>query len=159
MVKGLRVRKWLFAAIEKHMKKSFYWSLESRKEFASYLQQNGWQVQVESTEADLAIARDCAPGDLVVSGDSDMTIYCTVDKVCRPISRGRFLVYDLQDVVTTLGISRIQLTVLGVVSDNDYNKNIRLLGSATNFKIVKELAGSGKSMGTYIGKLSSLLLI
>ncbi|KAF9139002.1 hypothetical protein BGX20_007698, partial [Mortierella sp. AD010] len=38
-----------------------------------------------------------------------------------------------------LGLDRVKLTVLGVVSKNDYNSNIPLLGSETNFGIIKSL--------------------
>ncbi|KAF9940244.1 hypothetical protein BGZ67_008010 [Mortierella alpina] len=137
-----RVRKWRFQDLKKCTNKVFYWSLQSRIEFADYLQQHGWQVQVAITEADLAIARACGPGDIVISKDSDMAIYGTVHRICRPISGGRFLVYDLQDVVATLNISREQLRVLGVVSRNDYNSNVPTLGSATNFKLVKDIVGT-----------------
>ncbi|KAF9536415.1 hypothetical protein EC957_011042 [Mortierella hygrophila] len=45
--------------------------------------------------------------------------------------------------MATLGaISRTQLTVLGIVSHNDYNKNVYELGCATNFSIIKNLSGS-----------------
>ncbi|KAF9980874.1 hypothetical protein BGZ75_007881, partial [Mortierella antarctica] len=137
-----RVRKWRFQDLKKCTNKVFYWSLQSRIEFADYLQQHGWQVQVAITEADLAIARACGPGDIVISKHSDMAIYGTVHRICRPISGGRFLVYDLQDVVATLNISREQLRVLGVVSRNDYNSNVPTLGSATNFKLVKDIVGT-----------------
>jgi len=122
----------MFNAIQKATEKVFYWSAESRAEFAQYLEQNGWTVQVAPTEADLAIARDCGPADIVISKDSDMAIYKSVHRICRPISGGRFLDYKLQDVVDTLGLTRQQLCVLGIVSRNDYNRNIASLGSATN---------------------------
>ena len=142
--KGESVRKWMFNAIKKATEKVFYWSAESRVEFAQYLEQNGWQVQVAPTEADLAIARDCGPADIVISKDSDMAIYTTVHRICRPISGGRFLDYILQDAVEALGLTRQQLCVLGIVSRNDYNRNIPSLGSATNFKLVKEIVDTGK---------------
>ncbi|KAF9542693.1 hypothetical protein EC957_001748 [Mortierella hygrophila] len=45
--------------------------------------------------------------------------------------------------MATLGpISRTQLTVLGIVSHNDYNKNVYGLGCATNFSIIKSLSDS-----------------
>ncbi|KAG0247706.1 hypothetical protein BG011_001049 [Mortierella polycephala] len=50
-----------------------------------------------------------------------------------------FLVYDVPDAVRTLSINRPRLTVLGVVTRNDYNRNIHSLGSAINFSIIKAL--------------------
>ncbi|KAF9952866.1 hypothetical protein BGZ70_000443, partial [Mortierella alpina] len=82
--KGESVRKWMFNAIQKATEKVFYWSAESRAEFAQYLEQNGWTVQVAPTEADLAIARDCVPADIVVSKDSDMAIYKNIPSLGSP---------------------------------------------------------------------------
>ncbi|KAK3822858.1 MAG: hypothetical protein J3Q66DRAFT_437301 [Benniella sp.] len=101
----------------------------------------GWKHVVEAaTEADLAIAKDCQPNDIVISRDSDLLIYPTVTKVFRPISQGRYLQYDVQDLTAVLGMNRIQFTVLGIISRNDYTSNIPSLGAKTNFKIVKGLS-------------------
>ncbi|KAF9983813.1 hypothetical protein BGZ65_001386, partial [Modicella reniformis] len=140
--KGQRVRKWRFLEIDKNITKSFYWTPEARTAFTDYMKQNGWHVMIAETEADLSIACNSRPEDLVVSRDSDMIIYDNIRTICRPISRGRFLVYDVQEVAAALCISRIQLTVLGVVSRNDYSKNIHSLGCASNYAIIKELKGS-----------------
>ncbi len=78
-----------------------------------------------------------------------MAIYTSVHRICRPISGGRFLDYKLQDAVEALGITRKQLCVLGIVSRNDYNRNIPSLGSATNLKLVKEIVDTGKYEGQY----------
>ncbi|KAF9079164.1 hypothetical protein BGX23_004873, partial [Mortierella sp. AD031] len=117
----------------------FYWSQESRSSLAHYLTNNGWNVVVCPSEADIAIAADCQPKDIVVSGDSDMLIYDTVETVWRPLSRGRFLVYELAAVMDHLSISRAKLTTLGIVSKNDYSSNLTRLGISTNYKIVKSL--------------------
>ncbi|KAI7817099.1 hypothetical protein BC939DRAFT_18718 [Gamsiella multidivaricata] len=70
-----------------------------------------------------------------------MLIYKNVRTIWRPISRRRFLVYDIPEVLAALGIIRDQLTVLDLVSHNDYNRNIYGLGRATDFSIIKELDG------------------
>ncbi|KAF9198899.1 hypothetical protein BGZ59_004342, partial [Podila verticillata] len=111
------------------------------KGFVQYMRDKNWNIVESPTEADLHIARDCQPIDVVVSRDSDLLIYQNVTTVWRPISKGRFLVYDINDVLATLKITRTQLTVLGVVSRNDYSKNIRGLGPATNFSVIKRLCG------------------
>ncbi|KAF9944339.1 hypothetical protein BGZ70_004774, partial [Mortierella alpina] len=92
-----------------------------------------------TTEADVAIAQACKPTDIVLSRDSDMLYYASIRTIWRPISKGRVLVYDVQEVMATLGLNQAQFTVLGMVSRNDYNRNIPSLGSATNYTIVKEL--------------------
>ncbi|KAF8908742.1 hypothetical protein BGZ58_006062, partial [Dissophora ornata] len=135
----LHVRKQHFITVRKHMEKGFYWSLESRRAFAQYLRLKGWSVVECPTEADIAIAVRCRSGDIVISKDSDTLVYKSILTIWRPISRKRFLVYEIPDVLATLGISRTQLTVLGVVSRNDYNRNIPSLGSETNFSIVTTL--------------------
>ncbi|KAF9991475.1 hypothetical protein BGZ65_000566, partial [Modicella reniformis] len=60
----LRVRKRLFANINKSIRAAFYWSLHSRKAFAQYMRSMNWKVHESPTEADVAIARDCKPNDI-----------------------------------------------------------------------------------------------
>ncbi|KAF9343629.1 hypothetical protein BGX26_005436, partial [Mortierella sp. AD094] len=138
---GLRLRKHHFANVTKNLSGACYWSREKRQQFAQYMRDKNWNIIESPTEADLHIARDCQPTDVVVSRDSDLLIYRNVTTVWRPISKGRFLVYGIDDILATLKITWTQLTVLGVVSRNDYNKNIRGLGAPTNFSIVKRLCG------------------
>ncbi|KAI7832532.1 hypothetical protein BC939DRAFT_318 [Gamsiella multidivaricata] len=134
----------------KHLRKSFYWPLEARTALAQYLRSKGWIVLECSTEADIDMACDCTPGDVIISIDSDMFIYKNVSIIRLSISRWRFLVYVLPDVLATLGINRTQLTVLDLVSHNDYNSNIHGLGCATNFSIIKGLHGNVASFLTWI---------
>ncbi|KAG0245514.1 hypothetical protein BG011_002768, partial [Mortierella polycephala] len=134
-----KVRKRDFNKLFKNIRAAFYWSQESRNSLAHHLTNNGWNVVVCPSEADIAIADDCQPKDIVVSGDSDMLIYDTVETVWRPLSRGRFLVYELAAVMDHLSISRAQLTTLGIVSKNDYSSNLTRLGISANYKIVKSL--------------------
>ncbi|KAG0317269.1 hypothetical protein BGZ99_006411 [Dissophora globulifera] len=141
MTKKMRVRKQLFLAVKKNLAKAFQWTLEARHDLAMHLRKKGWSVEECPTEADLKIASDCLPGDIVLSQDSDMFIYEKISTVWRPISRERFLVYKVADVLAVLGINRVQLTVLGVVSRNDYTSNIASLGFARNFSVIKALDG------------------
>ncbi|KAG0196672.1 hypothetical protein BGX33_001361, partial [Mortierella sp. NVP41] len=136
---GRRVRKSDFKKLSKNVRAAFYWSLDSRKSLALYLISKGWNVVECPSEADTAIATDCQPDDIVVSGDSDMLIYDTVNTVWRPMARCQFLGYRLTEILDHLGISRAQLTTLGIVSKNDYTSNIARLGISTNHKIVKSL--------------------
>jgi 5'-3' exonuclease len=90
------------------------------------------------------IAKECQPSDVVISSDSDLLLYSSVNTVWRPVTKTKLLVYNIQDVTKTLGITRQQLTALGVVSRNDYTRIIPSLGCATNFGIVKQLKGHGE---------------
>ncbi|KAK5809455.1 hypothetical protein F5H01DRAFT_323713 [Linnemannia elongata] len=124
---------------EKQLSRAFQWNSEDRLSLIDYLRDHQWIVQLSPYEADVHIADDCAPGDIVISGDSDLIIHPTVTTIWRPISGSRFLEYIVDEVLAVLGIGRPQLVTLGVVSHNDYNKNIYGLGCATNYKIVKDL--------------------
>ncbi|KAF9968632.1 hypothetical protein BGZ70_001368, partial [Mortierella alpina] len=140
VVGKLHVRKHHFLGVRKNLSAAYAWPMEARQAFAEYLRSRGWNVVTCDTEADIRIAFDCRAGDVVVSRDSDMLMYRNITTIWRPISYDRFLVYELPGVLTTLGIDRTQFTALGIVSRNDYNRNIYSLGSATNFSIIKELA-------------------
>ncbi|KAG0281401.1 hypothetical protein BGZ95_004121, partial [Linnemannia exigua] len=76
-------------------------------------------------------------GDSVVSVDLDLAVHSHISLVWRPISQDRFLGYRLDEVLAAPGgISRKYLTALGIVSNNDYYKNIHVLGCETNFGII-----------------------
>ncbi|KAG0347946.1 hypothetical protein BG004_006509 [Podila humilis] len=137
---NLRIRKRHFTDIKTGLKSSFHWSLRSRQEFANYMRHHGWTVDICETEADLAIAQNAQPDDVIISKDSDMMAYQSIKTLWRPVSNNLILVYKLPDVVTTLGIARMQLTALAVVSRNDYQKNASL--RPANFGIIKEIQPS-----------------
>ncbi|KAF9289007.1 hypothetical protein BGZ74_000809 [Mortierella antarctica] len=65
-----------------------------------------------------------------------------VPKVWRPWSQGCFLQYHVDNMLKTLCLSQVQWTTLGIVSANDYNKNVYGLGIPSNFGIIKGLKGS-----------------
>ncbi|KAF9081222.1 hypothetical protein BGX23_001119, partial [Mortierella sp. AD031] len=136
---GGKFRKEHFRKLTKHINAAFYLSLDSRKALARYLRDKGWKVVECPSEADIAIASDCQPGDVVVSSDSDMLLYASVETLWRPLTRGRFLVYELSKVLKHLEMSRAQLTVLGIVCKNDYIANLTRMDVSTNYKIVKSL--------------------
>jgi hypothetical protein len=136
---GLRLRKQHFVAIRTGFSSSFYWSQESRQNFAKYMQELGWTVVICDTEADVRIAREAQINDIVISKDSDMMGYASVKNLWRPVSDNCIPVYKITDVLLTLGISGTQLTALAVVSRNDYQRNIYSLGPAINFSVIKEI--------------------
>jgi 5'-3' exonuclease len=142
-----RVRKRDFTKLNKLIRAAFYWTQDARASLAIYLREQGWTVVECPSEADTAIAIDSRPQDIVVSGDSDMLIYATVHTIWRPISRGKYLVYHLPKVLSYLGVSRLALTVLGIVCKNDYTSNLARMGLSTNIKILKSLEErKGKSL-------------
>ncbi|KAF9125980.1 hypothetical protein BGW39_007002 [Mortierella sp. 14UC] len=57
----------------------------------------------------------------------------------HPQSRSALPAYKVADVYRSLDLSRAQLTLLGIVSKNDYTSNLTRLGVATNYKIAKSL--------------------
>jgi len=141
--KEQKLHKHHFQDATKSINRCFYWTLEARNDFASYMRENGWSMRLCQFEADVDIASDCQPGDLVLSSDSDMMGHGTVGTLIRPF-RGKFYRYEMDDVANLLRLSRPQLTALAVVSKNDYNKNISSLGPKTNIKIIRSLDASGK---------------
>ncbi|KAK3833856.1 MAG: hypothetical protein JOS17DRAFT_789217 [Linnemannia elongata] len=148
---GQRIRKQHFIGIKKQLSKAFRWDNDDRISLIDYLRDHQWTVKLSPYEADVHIAEDCTPGDIVISGDSDLIVHPTVTTVWRPISGGRFLEYIVDEVLAALGVSRSQLVVLGVVSHNDYNKNIYGLGCATNFKIIKDLPKAEGDIAKLVG--------
>ncbi|KAF9574621.1 hypothetical protein EC968_006036 [Mortierella alpina] len=136
-----RIRKQHHLAIKKHVKASFLWNRDSKKAFVAYMRGKGWDVRECLTEADVEIAKDCQAGDVVITRDSDFLIYSNITTIWRPVTRDKFLIYDVAVLQATLHLNRVQLTVLGITSRNDYGPNIASLGPASNYGIVKTLDG------------------
>jgi hypothetical protein len=141
---GLSVRKTNFSDVRKYLRGCFRLSTADRDAFIAFLKSKGWIVVLCETEADVRIAKDCQVNDIVISRDSDMLIYTKVKTLWRPIghaTQGKFLVYEIPIILASLDLSRTQLTTLGVISRNDYTKNVPTLGIATNYSLVKRLDG------------------
>ncbi|KAG0030690.1 hypothetical protein BGZ83_004681, partial [Gryganskiella cystojenkinii] len=134
-------RKSHFVDVKKSLSSTFYWSSEDRQALIRHLQQTGWTVRVCETEADVAIAQDSKPDNIVISADSDMLGYASVTTLWRPVGKHLVLAYKISDICKVLGLTRQQLTALAVVSSNDYNRNIFSLGPATNYAIIKGIDG------------------
>ncbi|KAF9990357.1 hypothetical protein BGZ75_002137, partial [Mortierella antarctica] len=62
--KAMKVRKRHFSDVKTSLASTFYWSLTMRDSFVEYMTRAGWKVEACDTEADVAIARDCQPGDI-----------------------------------------------------------------------------------------------
>ncbi|KAG0303305.1 hypothetical protein BGZ98_006802 [Dissophora globulifera] len=140
----LTVRKSHFNNVRKHLRGCFKWIHADRDVFIALLRSKGWVVVLCETEADVKIAQDCLIDDVVVSRDSDMLIHMTISTLWKPIRRatqGKFLVYEVPSILARVGLTRTQLTAVGVVTKNDYTSNIRTLGIAINHDLLRCLDG------------------
>lgn len=145
IINNVKPRKRHFTDVKTSLASTFYWSSQHRQSFIEYMKQAEWSVRICETEADVAIAVDCQPEDIVISADSDMLAYGSVSTLWRPISKYLVLAYKLTDVCQQLRLTRDHLTALAVVSSNDYNRNIYSLGPATNYTIIKSLDAPGNA--------------
>lgn len=109
---------------------------------------NGLSSMVEvcscRTEADLCIARSKRHGSLpriVVSGDSDMVGYSTITRFLRNIPRTSYFAWcNRADVLSALDLpSPRHLTLLAIISRNDYGKNIEGLGYVKNCELLRTI--------------------
>ncbi|KAF9956089.1 hypothetical protein BGZ72_003026 [Mortierella alpina] len=134
--------KEMFKQAEKGLRGGFKWTIEDRKDFVNFLRGQGIDARFCPFEADIAIAKDCQPADIVLSQDSDFFAYDTVKMLWRPVGKrdeGKVLEYDKAAVLDKIGLSSTKLTALACVSSNDYNRNIPYLGIATNYNVIKDL--------------------
>ncbi|KAI7830486.1 hypothetical protein BC939DRAFT_489849 [Gamsiella multidivaricata] len=97
-----RVRKRHFINLSKQINAAFYWFVDFRRGFAQYMRNMGWNVIECPTEAGIAIAHACQLNDIILSSDSDMLAYDTITTIWRPMSRRKFLVYDVPIYVDKL---------------------------------------------------------
>ncbi|KAG0061389.1 hypothetical protein BGZ92_006491, partial [Podila epicladia] len=129
-----KLRKQQFKTLDKAIVDSFYFSHELRQALVQHLRTNGWNVCECRSEADTCIGANCKQDDIVITRDSDALIYSNINTIWRPISRRRYLVYNIPQLLLQLQLSRAGLTTLGVVSQNDYGKGVRYMGVKSNFK-------------------------
>ncbi|KAI7819135.1 hypothetical protein BC939DRAFT_479798 [Gamsiella multidivaricata] len=82
-----------------------------------------------------------AAGSFAVSADSDLLIYPSVTKGLRPIFHGlAYALYTKESVTNALHVpSADYVTLLGIVSKNDYTENIPGLGIVRNLEIIRAL--------------------
>ncbi|KAG9063007.1 hypothetical protein KI688_004607 [Linnemannia hyalina] len=128
-----------FKKLMNKLRGAFYLGQDSRMVLVTYLRGQGWSLPEIASEADITIAHDFKPGDIVVSQDSDITAYENVETIW-PLSRRRFLKYEMGAVAKHhLQLSRVQLTVLYCVSKNDYTTNLNQMGVRTNYGTIKTI--------------------
>jgi hypothetical protein len=137
--------KQLHRDIAKNLGKAFHLSFDQRSELAAFLQGQGWSVRLSAAEADIDIAKDCKPEDVVLTTDSDLLVYKNVKTVWRVMGRRKALEYKADEVLSALNLeSKNHLTALAITSTNDYSKNIPRLGISTNLKVLQTLHGNSK---------------
>jgi hypothetical protein len=72
-------------------------------------------------QTDVTIVIDAHPGDVIISVDSEMLTYTTVQTLWRLVSNSPVLSYCVPDLLQTLGVSRFRLAALATVSHNNYD--------------------------------------
>ncbi|KAF8967801.1 hypothetical protein BGZ46_000086 [Entomortierella lignicola] len=105
------------------------------------LKSRGWDVVLGPGEADLTISKRFSTlptPHAVVTDDGDLLAYGSVPVIYRPFRR-EFYEYGVDECAKALGILRLQLTTLSIVSKNDYTSNPSRLGVATNLEIIKDM--------------------
>ena len=109
----------------------------------------GCNVKSRRGEADVHIGSlPLKENEVVVSGDSDLLFYTNVHDILRPLGNGNFLLYNKSDLLRLLQVTAVQWASIGIVSGNDYDKNIKGFGISTNHKLISEI--SGKDITTII---------
>ncbi|GJJ76480.1 putative transposase [Entomortierella parvispora] len=146
-----RISKGLFNKAHRLLSSAYYFPAEIKSNLVQFLIQQGFDARVCSFEADPEIASDCQTHDVVVSRDSDMFAYDTIHTVVVPISKDRFLVSAVEKVMSSLDLSRVQLTTFAIVSKNDYNKNVEGFGSVKTLDVIKQLDSGDADASAYIG--------
>ncbi|KAG0059220.1 hypothetical protein BGZ92_006987, partial [Podila epicladia] len=134
-----KLRKQQFKTLNKAIVDSFYFSHEFRQALVQHLRANGWNVCGCRSESDTCIGANCKQDDIVITRDSDALIYSNSNTIWRPISRRRYLVYIIPQLLLQLQLSRTGLTTLGVVSQNDYGKGVHYMGVKSNFEVIQAL--------------------
>ncbi|KAG0032238.1 hypothetical protein BGZ83_004463, partial [Gryganskiella cystojenkinii] len=97
-------------------------------------------------EADPCLATTCDshhqegnPGKMaVITKDSDLLVYCSVDALLRPNPKDSgFILYEKSKVLEVLGLQDKKfLTLYGMGLKNDFAHNVKSVGPVTNLQIV-----------------------
>ena len=84
-----KMRKQVYFSAKKNIEKAFTWSPASKLGLFIFLRLRGWVVTLCDTEADLTIACQSRPGDIIISRDSDLLFYKNVESLWRlfPMTR------------------------------------------------------------------------
>ncbi|KAF9349653.1 hypothetical protein BGX34_001675 [Mortierella sp. NVP85] len=132
-----------------------------KKELAQELESLGWKVCRCDGEADLCIAGQHGP-ITVATTDSDF-LFHGVDTIFRqdPQNKSSFREFSVPGILDALDIEQEAWTAVGVVSGNDYCKNIPEYGVFTNFKAIQpipvaETSGPWEILDNYCSQISEM---
>ncbi|KAF9973424.1 hypothetical protein BGZ75_001191, partial [Mortierella antarctica] len=133
--------------IRRSLAKLFVLTADDKAHLRDGLVAGGVQVCLCETEADVCIARgpdlvsvdDWCHQRVAVSVDSDLLVYDTISAVLRPMPRqSGYGLYLKPDILHALDLPTSQhLMLYGIVSENDYGRNVERLGLARNADIIK----------------------
>ncbi|KAF9917207.1 hypothetical protein FBU30_000882 [Linnemannia zychae] len=157
-----RIKKHHITKLNNHIKAAFCWKLEDRRSFVQFMTNADFNIILCGTEADVQIASDCQPDDVVVTSDSDLLVYKSVSVVWRPVGRGKtrkFLVYKRAAILEVFNLASESLMALAIVSHNDYNRNIPSLGLATNLKLIRNIEEDIKNENTNFTAFANALKV
>ncbi|KAI7819423.1 hypothetical protein BC939DRAFT_495267 [Gamsiella multidivaricata] len=143
---GQWTSKSVVTKIKKGLRDVYRFDAAAKQTLRDALREKGFSVCTCRTEADTCIARTLtmAAGSFVVSADSNLLIYLSVTKILRPIFHGlAYALYTKESVTNALHVpSADYVTLLGIVSKNDYTENIPGLGIVRNLEIIRALSQS-----------------
>ncbi|KAF9284158.1 hypothetical protein BGZ68_004853 [Mortierella alpina] len=136
--------------IGRNIAKLFVLTAADKASLRDGLEANGVSVCLCETEADVCIARgqghDLASPDngchrVAFSVDSNLLVYDSISAVLRPLPRhSGYALYLKPDVLHALDLpSSRHLVLYGIVSENDYSRNVEQLGLAKNADLIRSL--------------------
>lgn len=127
------------------IRRSYVFTSESKRLMVAALREVGFQVSVATGEADLHAARLQGPVN-IISSDSDSLFHRSTDLWIIPRIRGskdKTTMYGCVvakvDVIKNLELSNDALTVLAIVSGNDYVDNIWGVGIRSSHKLLQTI--------------------
>jgi hypothetical protein len=146
---GHRISASQIKEITRLSRRAFHLTSEMKRIFLETASKLGCNVKSCRGEADVHIGSlSLKENEVVVSGDSDLLFYTNVHDILRPLGNGNFLPYNKSDLLRLLQVTAVQWASIGIVSGNDYDKNIKGFGISTNHKLISEI--SGKDITTII---------
>ncbi|KAG0303665.1 hypothetical protein BGZ97_001810, partial [Linnemannia gamsii] len=87
VMQGKPPTKQMFKNVESSLRGGFKWSLHDREDFVEFLRGRQLDARLCPTEADVAIAADCQPQDIILTQDFDFFAYDSVTTIWRPVGK------------------------------------------------------------------------
>lgn len=114
------------------------WALEptAKETLVRVLQGLGWDVHICTGEADTCISQ-LGDATVAVSADSDYLFRDVVTLIRKdPRQHDKFMMYDVPDMLSVLGISSNVWKAVGITSGNDYAANLDGIAIMSNFELM-----------------------